>query len=80
MKHPLHGGELDEASVPDFAIFQNDNQRVTGLWTKEKGWIEAEESEFEILQGLAKYIRCCDEPEIVMREIADQVRNSGGAK
>ena len=81
MKHPLHGNDLDEANVPDFAIFQNDNQRVTGIWSKGKGeWIQCEESEFDILQGLAQYIRTCDEPEIVMREIADQVRNSSGDK
>ena len=75
MKHPLHGDEIDETNVPDFAIFQNDNERVTGLWTKEKGWIEAQDSEFEILQGLAQFIRTCDNPEEVMREIAAQVRD-----
>ena len=81
MKHPLHGDDLDDTNIPDFAIFQNDNERVTGIWSKGKGeWIQAEEREFDILQGLADYIRVTDDPEEVMREIADQVRNSNEGK
>lgn len=76
MKHPLHGDNLDEANVPDFAIYQDDNNKTTGLWAKGKGeWVMAEKSEFDILQNLAKYIRVCDDPENIMREIAEQVRN-----
>jgi hypothetical protein len=81
MKHPLYNDELNEANVPDFAIFQNDRQRATSLWSKGKGeWVQCQESEFDILRGLAEYIRTCDNPEKVMREIADQVRNSSGIK
>jgi hypothetical protein len=81
MKHPLHNDELNESNVPDFAIFQDDNRRVTSLWSKGKGkWVQCQESEFDILQGLAEYIRTCDNPEQVMREIADQVRNSSDGK
>ena len=58
---------------PDFAIFQNDRTRVTGLWLKERGeWVEAGRDEYEIIALLARLLRTSPNPEVVIEEIKKQ--------
>ncbi len=62
-----------EKKVPDFAIFQNDRTRVTGLWLKEKGcWTEVAEDEYEILAFTARLLRTSPDPSKVIAEIKKQ--------
>ena len=59
--------------VPDFAIFQNDRTRVTGLWLKERGeWVEAGRDEYEIIALLARLLRTSPNPDVVIEEIKKQ--------
>ena len=53
--------------IPEFAIFQNDRTKVTGLWIKNRGeWIEADKEEYEILALLAQLIRTTPNPSEVI--------------
>jgi hypothetical protein len=62
--------------IPDFAIFQNDITRVSGLWTKENGrWIECSSEEYEAISIVAHLIRTSPDPQIVLVTLAEQVRN-----
>ena len=57
-------------TVPEFAIFQNDKTKVSGIWTKEKGkWIEAPESDYVILGLIAKLIRTSPNPINIIESI-----------
>ena len=59
-----------DAKVPEFAIFQNDKTKVSGIWTKEKGaWTEAPESDYVILGLIAKLIRTSQNPIDVIESI-----------
>ena len=60
-------------SVPEFAIFQNSRLKQSAIWTKEKGkWIEAEQSEYEVLGLLARLIRTTPNPSEIVVELAKQ--------
>ena len=53
--------------VPEFAIFQNDRTKVTGVWLKDKGeWVEAGKEEYEILALLATLLRTTPNPSEVI--------------
>ena len=44
--------------IPDFAIFQNDRTRVSGVWIKEAGeWRECSERDFDALEAKATMLR-----------------------
>jgi hypothetical protein len=60
----------EQNNIPEFAILQNSRTKVTGLWTKERGeWIQADESEYEILGMIAKLIRTSKNPVEVLEAI-----------
>ena len=57
--------------VPDFAIFQNDRTRVSGLWIKEAGeWRECPATDFESLRIITEMIRNSPDPEHTLIMIA----------
>ncbi|MAH46728.1 hypothetical protein CMI37_12945 [Candidatus Pacearchaeota archaeon] len=65
----------EERNIPDFAIFQNDRTRVSGLWTKENGkWVQCSESEYEAIAFVAHLLRSASDPQLVLSTIAEQVR------
>ena len=58
-------------SAPDFAIFQNDNLRMTAIWTKQQGkWIMADEREYEAFSVIATMLRNHEDPQAFMQDIA----------
>ena len=59
-----------DTKVPEFAIFQNDKTKVSGIWTREKGeWTKAPESDYVILGLIAKLIRTSSNPIDVIESI-----------
>ena len=53
-----------ENPIPDFAIFQNDRTRVSGIWLKEtREWRECPSSDFEALEIITVMIRNSPNPE-----------------
>ena len=63
---------MESNSIPEFAIFQNSRTKVSGVWTKAGGrWIQAQESEYEILRSLSQLIRTSENP----IEVLDQLES-----
>jgi hypothetical protein len=57
--------------VFDFAIFQNDRTRVSGVWMKETGeWKECPSSDFEALEVITAMIRNSTDPQRTLVMIA----------
>ena len=70
MKHPLHD---EEYKTPEFAIFQNDNQKATSVWVKDKGdWTDLPQEDFEVIKGLADLIRITPDPMQVVEQLKIQ--------
>ena len=70
MKHPFHE---EESKTPEFAIFQNDNRKVTSVWVKEKGhWTDLPQEDFEVIQTLATLIRVTPDPSEVIAQLKIQ--------
>ena len=60
-----------EKPTPDFAIFQNDRARVSGVWIKEAGeWRVCPERDFEPLEVIATMLRKSPGPEVTRMRIA----------
>ena len=60
-----------EKPTPDFAIFQNDRARVSGVWIKEAGeWRVCPEKDFEPLEVIATMLRKSPSPEATRMRIA----------
>jgi hypothetical protein len=66
IEHPMHGDNLEQ--TPRFAILQFANTKRSHIWNG-KEWIEAEESEYEPLALMARFIRTCPNPMEVVEEI-----------
>ena len=63
---------MESNSIPEFAIFQNSRTKVSGVWTKSGGrWVQAQESEYEILRLLSQLIRTSENP----IEVLDQLES-----
>jgi len=57
--------------IPDFAIFQNDRTRVSGVWIKEAGeWRECSERDFGPLELIATMLRKSPSPEVTRMQVA----------
>jgi len=70
MKHPFHE---EKYKTPEFAIFQNDNKKVTSVWVKEKGdWTDLPQEDFEVIQTLATLIRVTPDPSEVIAQLKIQ--------
>ena len=66
------GNIMESNSIPDFAIVQNSRTKVSGIWTKNGGrWVQAQESEYEILRLLSQLIRTSKNP----IEVLDQLES-----
>ena len=59
----------NEIEVPQFAIFQNDRTKVSGIWTNGK-WTEAPKSDYVILGLIAKLLRTAPNPLEVIESIS----------
>jgi len=55
-------------TLPEFAIFQNDKTKVSGIWANGK-WTEAPESDYVILGMIAKLIRTSPNPVNIIEAI-----------
>ena len=65
---------MEDNSIPDFAIVQNSRTKVSGIWTKNGGrWVQAQESEYEILRLLSQLIRTHKNPTEVLEVMKAQV-------
>ena len=65
---------MESNLIPDFAIVQNSRTKVSGIWTKNGGrWVQAQESEYEILRLLSQLIRTHKNPTEVLEVIKAQV-------
>jgi len=60
-----------EKPTPDFAIFQNDRARVSGVWVKEVGeWQVCPERDFDALEVIATMLRKSPSPEVTRMRLA----------
>ena len=65
---------MESNLIPDFAIVQNSRTKVSGIWTKAGGrWVQAQESEYEILRLLSQLIRTHKNPTEVLEVMKAQV-------
>ena len=63
-----------EKPTPDFAIFQNDRARVSGIWIKEAGeWRVCPERDFDALEIVTTMLRNSPNPEQTLVMIAKVV-------
>ena len=71
MNHPFH---KSESYVPDFAIFQDDNKLVSGVWIKDSGkWTRLAEGDFGAVAIMADMLRNSPDPRTTLRHIAQSI-------
>ena len=65
--------------VPDFAIFQNDRTRVSGVWIKFEGkWRECPERDFDALEAIATMLRESPSSEDTRMQVASIIAGIHG--
>jgi hypothetical protein len=63
------GDGKNKIEVPQFAIFQNDKTKVSGIWANNK-WTQAPKSDYIILGLIAKLLRISPEPMAIIESIS----------
>jgi hypothetical protein len=59
-----------DKELPEFAILQNSRTKLSAIWTKNGGWKDAPEKDFEHLRLLATLIRTDPNPVQIVKAIA----------
>ena len=67
---------ITEGKVPEFAIFQNSLTRRSATWTKEGGWEDALDKDFEHLGLLARLLRTAPNPNNILKTLAGQIKEN----
>ena len=62
--------------VPEFAIFQNSRTRRSAVWTKESGWENALNKDYEQLGLLASMLRTAPDPNKILALLAKQIKEN----
>ena len=62
--------------APEFAIFQNSRTRRTAIWTKEHGWEDAPNKDYEQLGLLASMLRAAPDPNKILTLLAKQIKEN----
>ena len=62
--------------VPEFAIFQNSRTRRSAIWTKDHGWEDALDKDYEHLGLLASLLRTAPNPNDILKTLAGQIKKN----
>ncbi len=64
------------SKTPEFAILQNSRTKYTSIWNGEE-WTDAQPSEYDILNGLAKLMRTASDPSEIVKALSEEARRIG---